>query len=488
MALESRLELRLSQKLVLTPQLQQAIKLLQLPHLELTEFLNQEIMENPFLEETAEETPVDELTPEEKDSMEREEKDSAEGEDTFEDTGAPLERLMSFSVDEYFEERSSDGRDMGYFNPGTITPPSFDQFLSKKPDIYDHLLWQLRLSHAPEELKKVGEMIIGNIDENGYLIASLEEITKAADTGPEEVEIALRLIQSFDPPGVGARTVVECLLLQLKALKLQGTIVEKIVMNHIDELEKKKYPLLAQLYNVPLQDIMAAVKVIEGLEPKPGRNFSGESTNYIVPDVYLIRTAEGYQIILNDEGLPRLRVSSFYRKLVQQNSAYSKEDKQFLVEKMRSAIGLLKSLDQRNRTIYRVTETLLDLQREFFDGGVKYLRPLTLKDVALTLNLHESTVSRVTSNKFLACEHGVFCFRYLFSSALNSGMGSISSTSVKDTIRSIISEEESQKPLSDQYIADVLKRSGITIARRTVAKYREELGIPSQIRRKKSIN
>ena len=240
MALESRLELRLSQKLVLTPQLQQAIKLLQLPHLELTEFLNQEIMENPFLEETAEETPVDELTPEEKDSMEREEKESAEGEDTFEDTGAPLERLMSFSVDEYFEERSSDGRDMGYFNPGTITPPSFDQFLSKKPDIYDHLLWKLRLSHAPEELKKVGEMIIGNIDENGYLIASLEEITKAAETGPEEVEIALRLIQSFDPPGVGARTVVECLLLQLKALKLQGTIVEKIVMNHRDELEKKK--------------------------------------------------------------------------------------------------------------------------------------------------------------------------------------------------------------------------------------------------------
>ncbi len=256
----------------------------------------------------------------------------------------------------------------------------------------------------------------------------------------------------------------------------------------MDELEKKKYASLAQQYNLPLQDVMAAVKVIEGLEPKPGRNFSGDSTNYIVPDVYLIKTAEGYQIILNDEGLPRLRVSSFYKKLIQQNNAYAKEDKQFLVEKMRSAVGLLKSLDQRNRTIYRVTETLLDLQREFFHKGVEYLKPLTLKDVASTLNLHESTVSRVTSNKYLSCEHGIFCFRYLFSSALHSGMGSISSTSVKNTIKNIVSEEDSQKPLSDQYIADMLKRSGITIARRTVAKYREELGIPSQIQRRKPIN
>jgi RNA polymerase sigma-54 factor len=488
MPLEHRLELRLSQKLVLTPQLQQAIKLLQLPHLELTEFLNQELVENPFLEESVEEVPTEELTPEEKDTADREEKESIEREDTFEDTGAPLERLMSFSVDEYFEERSSDGRDMGYFNPGTITPPSFDQFLSKKPDLYDHLLWQLRLSHAPEDIKKVGEIIIGNTDENGYLIASLDEIARAAEARMETAEIALRLIQSFDPIGVGARTIAECLLLQIRALKLQDTVVEKIVMNNMDELEKKKYAALAQRYELPLQDIMAAVKVIEGLEPKPGRNFSGDNTNYIIPDVYLIKTAEGYQIILNDEGLPRLKISSFYRKLIHENSTYSKEDKQFLVEKMRSAVGLLKSLDQRNRTIYRVTETLLDLQREFFEKGVEDLKPLTLKDVASTLNLHESTVSRVTSNKYVACEHGVFCFRYLFSSALSSGVGSVSSTSVKNTIKKIILEEDSQKPLSDQHVADMLKKGGITIARRTVAKYREELGIPSQIQRRKSIN
>jgi RNA polymerase sigma-54 factor len=375
---------------------------------------------------------------------------------------------------------------MGYFNPGTVTPPSFEQFLSKKPDLYDHLLWQLRLSHISEDVMRIGEIIIGNIDENGYLVASVDEISDAGGVLPEHVEQALSVIQTFDPTGVGARDLAECLLLQIKALQLQGTVVEKIIRNNMHELEKKKYPVIAQQHGLALSDVLAAVKVIEGLEPKPGRNFSSANTSYVSPDVYLIKTAEGYQIILNDEGVPRLRVSSFYKNLIQQNSGFPKEDKQYLIEKMRSAVGLLKSLDQRNRTIYRVTETLLDLQKEFFDGGVQHLKPLTLKEVASTLNLHESTVSRVTSNKYLACEHGIFGFRYLFSSALSSGVGSVSSTSVKDTIRKIISEEGSGKPLSDQHIAEMLKKDGITIARRTVAKYREELGIPSQIQRRKS--
>jgi RNA polymerase sigma-54 factor len=479
MALEGRLELRLAQKLILTPQLQQAIKLLQMPHLELSEFLSQELMENPLLEESAEEVSVEEMTQEEKDSIEPEPYD--------EDADAPLEKLLNFnSVDEYFEERSSDGRDMGYFSSGNEEFPSFEQFVSKKPDLYDHLLWQLRLSHVPEEIKMVAEIIIGNIDENGYLAATIAEIGKAANTDPEIAEIALRLIQSFDPPGVGAQSVTECLLLQLRVLHLDGTLVEKIIVNNMEELEKKRYAALAQMYNISLKEVIAAVRIIEGLEPKPGRNFSSVSTNYIVPDVYLVKTADGYQIILNDEGLPRLRVSMFYKRLIQRNNAYSKEDKQFLADKLRSAVGLLKSLDQRNRTIYRVTETLLDLQKDFFALGVQYLKPLTLKEVASILDLHESTVSRVTSNKYLSCEHGIFCFRYLFSSALNSGLGTVSSTSVKNLIRNIVTEEDSKKPLSDQHIAGMLQREGITIARRTVAKYREELGIPSQSHRKKS--
>lgn len=479
MALEGRLELRLSQKLILTPQLQQAIKLLQMPHLELSDFLSQELMENPLLEESAEEVPSEEMTQEEKDSIEVEPADD--------DADAPLDKLMNFnSVDEYFEERSSDGRDMGYFSPGNVESPSFEQFVSRKPDLYDHLLWQLRLSHVPEDIKTVAEIIIGNIDENGYLAATIEEITEAADTDREIAEIGLRLIQSFDPTGVGAQSVTECLLLQLKTLHLEGTLVEKIIANNMEELEKKKYAALAQMYNISLRDVMSAVKIIEGLEPKPGRNFSNVSTNYIVPDVYLVKTADGYQIVLNDEGLPRLRVSLFYKRLMQRNNAYSKEDKQFLAEKLRSAVGLLKSLDQRNRTIYRVTETLLGLQKDFFSRGVQHLKPLTLKEVASALDLHESTVSRVTSNKYLSCEHGIFCFRFLFSSALHSGMGTVSSTSVKDLIKNIVSEEDSKKPFSDQHIAGMLQKEGITIARRTVAKYREEMGIYSQARRKKS--
>jgi len=476
MALEGRLELRIAQKLILTPQLQQAIKLLQLPYLELSQFLNQELIENPLLEES-DEIPIEESTSEERESLEIEE--------AHEDTEAPLEKLMKLSVDEYFEERGFDGRDLGYFNPGTESPPSFEQFITKKSNLYDHLLWQLRLSNSPESIRKIGEIIIGNLDENGYLRASIEEIEEEIKTQRKTVEDALSLIQSFDPVGVGARNIIECLLLQLNALNLQGTLAEKIIMNNMDELGKKKYAQIAQRYNLPIKDIMTAVKVIDGLEPKPGRNFFNPETNYIVPDVYLIKTADGYQIVLNDEGLPRLRINSLYKKLIHQNNAVSKEDKQFLVEKLRSAVGLIKSLEQRDKTIYRVTDSLLDLQREFFDKGVEYLKPLTLREVASGLNLHESTISRVTSNKYLSCTHGIFSFRFLFSSALHSSMGSVSSKSVKNILKNIIVEEDSRKPLSDQHLAQILKEKGIIIARRTVAKYREELGIPSQTYRRK---
>jgi len=477
MVLETRLETKLTQKLILTPQLQLAIKLLQLPQLELSQVLTQELMENPFLEESIEETTVEELTPEERESI--------ENEDTLEDTEAPLERLMSFTVDEYFEERGSDGRDLGYFNPGTVTPPPYEQLLTKEPDLHDHLLWQLRLSNEHEEIRKVGETIIGNIDENGYLRVSLEEIVEGAKTDLTTAEQALGLIQSFDPPGVGARNIKECLLLQLEPLNLKGTLIEKIITNNMEDLEKKKYKRIAQQYNLPLENIIAAVKVIEGFEPKPGRNFTSTSTNYVVPDVYVTKSPDGNQIVLNDEGLPRLRISSFYRKLIRNKEAFQKNERQFLIEKLRSASGLLKSLDQRNRTIYRVTESILNFQKDFFNKGIEHIKPLILKDIASRLNMHESTISRVTSNKYLACQHGIFSFRFFFSSSLHGGMGSVSSTSVKNMIKKIVMEEHLRKPLSDQRIVEILKSSGITVARRTVAKYREELRIPSQAQRRK---
>jgi RNA polymerase sigma-54 factor len=480
MALEGRLELKLSQKLVLTPQLQMAIKLLQMPQLELSQALSQELVENPFLEETTDldfEAPA-ETTREERESEEETTRD-------HDDTEIPLEKMLSFSAEDYFDERSSDGRDLGYFTPGNVTQPSFEYFLSTSTDLFDHLLWQLRLSREEETVRRVGEQIIGNIDENGYLRMTIEEIQERAQTDAETAERALRLIQSFDPPGIAARNVSECLQLQLKALSLGDTLVEHLVLNDLDAVGKKKYAQLARQYGVSAEDITAAVRIIEGLDPKPGRNFAPPDVNFITPDVYIVKTENGYQILLNDEGLPKLRINSYYQRLLSQRNLIPKEDRQFLEDKLRSAIWLMKSLDQRNKTIYRVTECLLEFQKEFFDRGVNFLKPLNLKDIAAELNLHESTISRVTSNKYLSCPHGIYSFRFFFSNAIQSGSGDLSSTTVKEMIRKIVAEEDAAKPLSDMRIVEIFKSQNITIARRTIAKYREELKIPSQSQRKR---
>jgi RNA polymerase sigma-54 factor len=477
MALESRLELKLAQKLILTPQLQMAIKLLHMPQLELSQTLTHELVENPALEEAVEFTSTEEIS--------RDEESSLEPSEDHDDTEKPLEQMMNFGSDDYFEERSSDGRDLGYFTSGTAAKPSFEYFLSSVSDLSDYLSWQLRLSRENEKIRTVGELIIGNLDENGYLNLSVEEISGLAETDLDTATRALNLIQTFDPTGIAARNLTECLQLQLKALNLQGTLVETIVLNSLDSVGKKKYAELAKQYGVPIENVISAVKIIEGLEPKPGRNFAALGTNYIVPDVYINRTEDEYQIVLNDEGLPKLRISNYYQKLLRQKNSLSKEDKNFLEDKIRSAIWLLKSLDQRNKTIYRVTECILDFQKAFFDKDVNYLKPMNLKDIATELSLHESTISRVTSNKYLSCSHGVFSFKFFFSNSIQGEYGGISSTSIKEMIKKVISEEDPRKPMSDMHIVELLKNKNISIARRTVAKYREELKIPSHTQRKR---
>lgn len=478
MALESRLELKLAQKLVLTPQLQMAIKLLQMPQLELSQTLSQELVENPFLEEEADFESNAELS--------REEQESAEPEKERDDIEKPLEeKLGSISMDDYFEERSYDGRDLGYFSPGTVEHPSPDLYAAASTDLFGHLLWQLRLSREPENVRRIGETIIGNIDENGYLKVTDEELIATTGADATTVGKAVGLVQSFDPPGIAARDIAECLHLQLKALGLADTLVDRLALNSLDMIGKKKYAILAKQYGVTAEDIMAAVRVIEGLDPKPGVNYSAHETNYIIPDVFIVKTESGFQILLNEEGLPKLRINGYYQRLLSQKHSIPKEDRQFLEDKLRSAVWLMKSLDQRNKTIYRVTENIVNYQHDFFEKGVNAMRPLNLKDVATELNLHESTISRVTSNKYLSCSHGVYNFRFFFSNALAGEDGEISSTSVKEKIRKIISEEDAAKPLSDMSIAGLLKSQNITIARRTVAKYREELKIPAQIQRRR---
>jgi RNA polymerase sigma-54 factor len=478
MALESRLELKLAQKLVLTPQLQMAIKLLQMPQLELSQTISQELIENPFLEELSDVASSDELSQEEKDSFEEIPQDT-------DDTELSLEKLVHFSSDDYFEERSSDGRDLGYFTSGNVTHPSYEYFLSTATDLFEHLIWQLRLSKESEDVRETAELIIGNIDENGYLRVTDEEISELSKADPETVKKAVALVQSFDPPGIAARDVKECLQLQLKSMRMQGTLAESLVINSLDLVGKRKYQQLAKEYNVSLEDILSAIKVIEGLDPKPARKFSSSAADYITPDVFILKTDGGYQIVLNDEGLPKIKINNYYQRLLRQKDSVPKEERQFLEDKLRSAVWLLKSLDQRNKTIYRVTESILTFQRDFFDKGVNVLKPLNLKDIASELNLHESTISRVTSNKYLSCPRGIYSFKYFFSNAIPSDSGEISSTSVKEMIRKIISEEDPGNPLSDMRIVDIFRSKNITIARRTIAKYREELKIRSQSQRRR---
>jgi RNA polymerase sigma-54 factor len=487
MDLQHRLELKMLQKLILTPQLQQAIKLLQMPQLELSQTITNELVENPLLEEVAEEPQGEEA------GAEAEAEGFEEADDTevslekvlTDDADSGFEKLLGFSSEDYFDARSSDGRDLGYFTPDTNPTPSYEQFVSQENDLYDHLTWQLGFVDASEQIRAVAEVVIGNMDENGYLQATLEDIARYAEVGPEAAHKAVKLVQGFDPPGVGARDLKECLVLQLEPLNLRGSLVESLITNNLEDIEKRKYQHLAQLYGCTPEDIMGAVKIIEALEPKPGRGFSSSQPIYITPDVYVVRSEDAFQIILNDENMPRVRINSYYKKLISKKNFLQKEEKAYLEEKLRSAVWLLKSLDHRNKTIYRVTESVLKFQREFFEGGVQHLKPLNLKDVALDLEMHESTISRATSNKYLSCGHGLFNFRFFFSSGVKSDAGNVSSTSVKDMIKKIISEEDPGKPLSDQKIAEMLKSLSITVARRTVAKYRDELNIAPQNKRKR---
>jgi RNA polymerase sigma-54 factor len=479
MAIEQKLELKLSQKLILTPQLQQSIKLLQLPQLELLNTLNQELMENPFLEEVAERESKEKTKNSETPSSDNVQQESP---DNF---AAPLEKMFGFTADEYFNERGSDGRDLGYFSSDIETPTPFERN-TRKMNLPEYLFWQLRFSRISESLKRAGEIIIGNLDDNGYLQASTDEISKMAQTDTKEVEEALALIQNFDPAGVGARNLQECLLLQLRTLNLQNTLVEKILTEGFSELEKRNYKKLGVKLKLPLDEILIAVKIIEGLEPRPGRNFSNEEIIHITPDVYISEDSEGkFVIVLNDDSIPKLRLSNYYRTLLAKKSTLKQEEKQFLEEKLRSAVWLLKSLDQRNKTIYRVTDSILKFQEGFFRKGISELKPLNLKDVAMDLGMHESTISRVTSNKYLQCPQGLVDFKFFFSNAVPGTDGDVSSSLIKNTIKQLIAKEDTQTPLSDKSLVEALKNVHIKIARRTVAKYREELKIPSHSRRKK---
>ncbi|MFH1090731.1 MAG: RNA polymerase factor sigma-54 [Pseudomonadota bacterium] len=480
MALELRQSLKLTQQLVMTPQLQQAIKLLQLSRLELADTISQEMEENPVLEMTqASEEPDsgDEATtaPEEV---------KGDGE-VFAEVKMEENLRQDIDWENYLGEYSS--------SPSTIsmheTPseaPSYENFVAAKTSLTDHLLWQWRMTEITPEEQRIGLQIIGNLNADGYLVASVVEIAELEKTAVEEVEKVLALLQELDPVGVAARDLTECLLLQLKALGLGDSLAAKILTHHIHDLENKNYQKIARQLKVSKEAVFAAEKVIVSLEPRPGRQYSGDDTQYISPDVFIYKMGEDYVIVLNEDGLPKLRVSQYYREMLSEHGGMHDQAKDYIQNKLRSAQWLIKSIHQRQRTIYRVTESICKFQRDFLDRGVEYLRPLVLRDVAEDVELHESTISRVTSNKYVNTPQGLFELKFFFDSPINRFHGeSLASESVKKRIKQIIGAEDSKRPLSDQRIVEILRGANIDIARRTVAKYREMLGIQSSSKRKK---
>lgn len=472
MALELRQQLKLSQQLVMTPQLQQAIRLLQLSRMELAETVQQELLENPFLEESyndlAEDMPSsDDRSGDDSEAYDRELARDESWEDYMGDfASAPkANERKEFDVAE------------------EISP--LEARCAARPTLEGHLLWQLRLSTLTDRQKDIGEIIVGNLSSNGYLQAEREDLANIAGCTPEEIDEVLGRIQLMDPVGVAARDVKECLKIQLKNLKYdRDPILMQLVESHMEDLEAKRYKPLLKKFRIDMEDLQEYLAIIQSLDPMPGASFGGEEPNYVSPDVYVYKMGDEYVIMLNDADLPQLRIS----ELADMDMGNATEqEKEYYNDRLRSATWLIKSLHQRNRTLYKVTESIVRHQKDFFEKGVTHLSPLILKDIADDINMHESTISRITTNKYVATPHGVFELKFFFNSGLALDDGNqVGSESVKALIKKFIADEDPKNPLSDEKLGEMLKdHLKVTIARRTVAKYRTALDIPSSSRRKK---
>ncbi len=478
--MELRQQLKLTQQLVMTPQLQQAIKLLQLSRLELVDMVQQELEENPVLEESAE--------PAEKPPTDGNgETAETPPEGSQEVSSEPTEQEAVSGADEvdwekYLENYANQAPTPSISRPVSDDLPAWDASLTTKDTLADHLRWQLKMTVVNEEETDFVNLVIGNLNNDGYLKEPpIEELAKEAGIEVEDAEEVLKLIQAFDPVGVASRDLRECLLAQVEALELDAD-VRDIVDRHLGNMEKRNYPAIARDLDLPLEDVYEAAKIVQGLEPRPARNFVTDDTRYITPDVYVHKVGDEYFVVANDDGMPRLKISGFFRSAMDADPAA----KEYVQNKLRSAQWLIRSIDQRRRTIVKVTECIVEKQKDFFERGVDHLRPMILRDVAEEVGMHESTISRVTTNKYVHTSQGIYELKYFFNSSIRrTSQEDIASESVKSKIREIVSGEDSSRPLSDQKIVDILGKEGIVIARRTVAKYREMLGILSSSKRKK---
>jgi RNA polymerase sigma-54 factor len=474
MALELKQQLKLSQQLIMTPQLQMAIKLLQLSRLELMETIRQELEENPALEEIQETAgeagePGEEAPKTEAPVME----------------AVTIKERLTEDMDwsNYIDEYNAPGRIN--FETESHETPGFEPFLSRPTSLQDHLLWQLLMTAPDPETEGIGSLIAGNLNSDGYLETSTAELAETAGSDESTVARVLALMQTFDPLGVCARDLTECLMIQLRHLGMDKTLAGDILCDHLHHLENKNYKAICKALKVSVEDVGRAINVIRSLEPRPGRQFAEDTAQYITPDIYVHKLGDEYVIMLNDDGLPKLRVNSFYRNAIRRGAEIPANAKDYVQDKMRSAAWLIRSIHQRQKTIYRVMESILRFQREFFDRGIAHLRPMVLRDVAEDIGMHESTISRVTTNKYAHTPRGIFELKYFFNSSIRRVHGeAIASASVQDKIRHIIEGEDHRRPYSDDKIAKLLKAQNIDIARRTVAKYREILRVLPSSKRK----
>jgi RNA polymerase sigma-54 factor len=475
MAIQQKLHTKLVQKLILTPSLQQAIKLLPMSTIELADLLNQEMVENPLLEEV----PTEELQPVEQAQAAEGEKEAARPEtaaknDAWDD--ADYEYFFGDYLDEGYRPRT----------PQEIKElPPIENTLSTASSLADHLAWQLSLQVDDDVTRETGQAILGNLDDDGYLVASVEEIAAMGGWPVADVERVLRVVQQFDPIGVAARDLQECLLLQIRHLGLEGSPTERIVAEHLRLLQNHQVPELAKRLGLTVDEIKEHIEIIRHLDPKPGSRYNPSPSQYVIPDVYVVKVEDGYEVFLNEEGLPQLRISPVYRRLLDKSGEDSAETRAYVKDKFRSALWLIKSVDQRQKTIFKVAKSIVSFQRDFLDHGIEHLRPLVLRDVANDIGMHESTVSRVVNNKYMHTPQGVYEMKYFFHSGISSSYGeSVSSVTIKQRIRKIIENEDPRKPLSDSKIVSILQKEGLMLARRTIAKYREELKIPTSNQRK----
>jgi len=487
MALEIKQQLRLSQQLVMTPQLQQAIKLLQLSRLELADVVQQELQENPVLEEAveSEEELPQEVAEDSRDAAAPDTEAAAPVPENREASDA--EKIADIDWQSYAEAYPQTGF-QGEAREDDERR-SLEGTLTRRATLAEHLEWQLQLSDLSEVERVAARWIIGNLDEAGYLRAELEEIARRSGVPLSIVEAALTKLQQFDPTGVAARDLRECLLLQIAALQMQieSPLVQTIVAEHLDALQRRDFRGIARALGIAIEEVAEAARVIGRLEPRPGRPFGGEDPIYIIPDIYVHKVGDELHVVLNEDGLPKLKINQLYRDVLSGGgNGVAKDTRDYVQDKVRSAMWLIKSIHQRQRTIYKVMTSIIKHQREFFERGVQYLKPLNLRDVAEDIGMHESTVSRVTTNKYANTPQGIFELKFFFNSSINRVEGdAIASESVKEKIRRIIVAEDPRRPLSDQRIAEMLRTANIDIARRTVTKYREAMNILSSTKRRR---